>query len=386
MARQTLKSQTNCVILVVDDQEETLHSLRTLLGREGHRVLTASSGEDALEVIRNHEVHLILLDYVMPRMTGAEVVRAVRRFDQFVQIILQTGYSGDRPPRATMAELDIQGYHDKADGPERLLLWVDVGLKAYRLLRLVRERERLQSDLVANCSHEFRTPLNIIQGFASLLRDDELGPLPDFARGPVASICHAAEGLTDLVVNFLRYAKLEAGVADLNEEWIDTADIVREMQTLGTLLTEDKPVMFSIDVLRAPRRLFADGVKLRTVLRNLIGNAAKFTTEGAITLTIATESSGMRFNVRDTGPGLRAEDQETCFEPFRQVDGSSTRHHGGVGLGLALSRRFARVMGGDLVVASTPGAGSVFTLQLPPSPRQRSGEPAATGASGTYGA
>lgn len=364
MARRVNRTETHHVILVVDDQEETLVSLRRLLGREGHRVLTASSGEEALQLAKNEEIHLIIVDYVMPRMTGGELVRHIRQFDPFVQIILQTGYAGERPPRVMLAELDIQGYHDKADGPDRLLLWVDVSLKAYRLLQAVRERERLQSELVANCSHEFRTPLNIIQGYASLLVSDDLGSLPDFARGPVESIVKATAGLTDLITDFLKYAKIDAGVADVHRDTIETADLSREMQTLGSALVEERPVEFRVEV-SAPRNFTADNVKVRTVLRNLVGNAAKFTTEGSITLRIAAEPDGMTFAVSDTGPGIRTEDQEIVFEAFRQVDGSSTRQHGGVGLGLALSRRLARVMGGDLTLESTPGQGATFTLRLP---------------------
>src|SRR5437016_8525739 len=130
MARRSTRSPTGHTILAVDDQQDSLVSVRNLLEREGHRVLTAESGEQALVVLKTTEVDLMIVDYVMPRMNGAQLVRAVRSFDPFVQIILQTGYAGEEPPRVMLAELDIQGYHDKADDPERLLLWVDVALRS----------------------------------------------------------------------------------------------------------------------------------------------------------------------------------------------------------------------------------------------------------------
>src|SRR3989454_6311856 len=207
MARPTHRRSSGHTILVVDDQEETLLSLKSLLEREGHRILTAEGGEQALAILKDHDVHLILLDYVMPRMNGAALVREVRCFDPYVQIILQTGYSGEKPPQAMLAELDIQGYHDKADGPDKLLMWVTVGLKAYQLIQRLRERERLQGELVANVSHELRTPLNIIGGYASLLLDGHFGGLPPDALPPLRALGAATRNLTDLVSDFLQYAK-----------------------------------------------------------------------------------------------------------------------------------------------------------------------------------
>src|SRR5256712_878005 len=160
----------------------------------------------------------MIVDYLMPRMNGAQLVRAVRSFDPFVQIILQTGYAGEEPPRVMLAELDIQGYHDKADDPELLLLWVDVALKTHRLVKAVRERARAQAELVANCSHEFRPPLNIIAGYAELLLACDFGELPPEAVKPVRSIEEAARSLADLVSDFLRYAKIQAGVESVRQE------------------------------------------------------------------------------------------------------------------------------------------------------------------------
>ena len=143
MARKKpLQEPSGYTILVVDDQKEILISNRLLLEREGHRVLTAASGEQALTLFRSEEVHLVIVDYFMPGMNGEVVVQEVRRRDKDVQILLMTGYSGEKPPREMLRSLDIQGYHDKTDGPDRLLLWVDVALKASAQLKKVRETEQ----------------------------------------------------------------------------------------------------------------------------------------------------------------------------------------------------------------------------------------------------
>ena len=365
MTRRSAQPPSNHAILLVDDQQDTLHSVGDLLEREGHRVLTAESGPQALEIIKANDLHLVIVDYFMPRMTGADLVREIRSFDPYVQIILQTGYSGERPPRVMLAELDIQGYHDKTDDPERLLLWVDVAFKSYRMVHALRQREQLQSELVANCSHEFRTPLNIILGYAELLRSGDSGQLTAEADRQVHLIEQAAIGLSHIVADFLQYAKLDVGAGDVEKERIGVVPLVREMQRLATLLLENKPVTFVALLDPGVTEICTDGGKLRTILRNLIVNAAKFTPAGTIALRILLRGGRLRIEVKDTGPGIRAEDQLLIFEPFRQLDGSSTREHGGVGLGLALSRKLARTLGGDLQLESAPEAGATFVLVLP---------------------
>src|SRR5689334_8548247 len=111
MARLSAKPRSNHTILVVDDQQETLGSVTELLEREGHRVVAVESGAEALRVLGTEDIHVAIVDYFMPHMTGAELVHHIRAGDPFVQIILQTGYAGERPPQVMLAELDIQGYH-----------------------------------------------------------------------------------------------------------------------------------------------------------------------------------------------------------------------------------------------------------------------------------
>jgi two-component system, cell cycle response regulator len=139
MAR--LKQQTASTghkVLIVDDDLTLLQTLERLLSREGHQVLAARSGAEALSLCEIHQPHLMLLDYFMPGMTGEDVVRTVRRTNSEVQIVLQTGYASERPARTMLRELEIQGYHDKSEGPEKLLVWVDVALKTFRHARALK--------------------------------------------------------------------------------------------------------------------------------------------------------------------------------------------------------------------------------------------------------
>jgi two-component system cell cycle response regulator len=152
-------------VLVIDDSAEILESSRRLLEAEGHKVLTAVDGNAGLEALEQERVHLILCDYFMPEMTGEEVVRRVREKNRLVQIILVTGYSGEKPARVMMRELDIQGYHDKGEGADRLLLWVDAALKSYKHV-LAMEKHRTGLRFILDITPE----LHRVQPMDELLR------------------------------------------------------------------------------------------------------------------------------------------------------------------------------------------------------------------------
>ncbi len=137
-------------ILLVDDQDEYLEANRLLLENEGHSVIVAHNGDEALAVLRKTPVDLVLLDFFMPGMTGEQVVENLRTFNLTVQVILQTGYASEKPARELLRRLDIQGFHDKSDGPEKFLMWTDVGLKAAKQLSsIAKSRQGMQRILQA---------------------------------------------------------------------------------------------------------------------------------------------------------------------------------------------------------------------------------------------
>ena len=159
-------SPTGHTILVVDDSPDILASCRSLLEAEGHRVVTAPDGPSGIAAAEREHPHLILVDYFMPGMTGEEVVRAIRTRDRLAQIILQTGYSGEKPARVMLRELEIQGYHDKGAGAEQLLLWVDAALKSYRGA-LAREKHRLGLQYILDITadlHRLQPVDELLQG------------------------------------------------------------------------------------------------------------------------------------------------------------------------------------------------------------------------------
>lgn len=164
--RKTISESSGYVVLLVDDSADYREATCSLLEHEGHAVLTAENGADALSILKGQKVDLLLLDYYMPGMTGEEVVFALRQFNTIVQIILQTGYSSEQPARELMKRLDIQGYYDKSEGPQKLLLWTDVGLKAaYSLQLLMKSRQGLKYILeVTPEMHKIQSLTELLQG------------------------------------------------------------------------------------------------------------------------------------------------------------------------------------------------------------------------------
>ncbi len=178
-------------ILLVDDNPEYLEATRLLLEHEGHSVLAASNGPDALAILQKEPVDLLLLDYYMPGMTGEEVVTQLRQFNPYIQIILQTGYASEQPPRDLLRRLDIQGYYDKTEGPDRLLMWTDAGLKsAYTIQMLYKSRQGLRyildttpdlhkiqplEDLLQGILYQVAGLLGAVNSFLAVLPDGALG-------------------------------------------------------------------------------------------------------------------------------------------------------------------------------------------------------------------
>ncbi|HMA34235.1 MAG TPA: ATP-binding protein [Chloroflexia bacterium] len=235
---------------------------------------------------------------------------------------------------------------------------------------------RAKSIFLANMSHELRTPLNAVIGYSDILlfdaRSQRNGPLVT----DLEKIRGAGTHLLDLINDILDLSKIEAGKMPLYLETFPVAEFVEQVvATLGPLVAQNDNTLV-VDVAAAAGAMCADLTKVRQVLLNLVSNAAKFTRQGTITLQVtrapgADGEDWLAFQVADTGIGISPEQQAHLFEDFTQADASTSRQYGGTGLGLALSRRLSRLMGGDITVTSALGAGSTFTIRLPvgaPSP------------------
>ena len=232
---------------------------------------------------------------------------------------------------------------------------------------------RAKSEFLAMMSHELRTPLNALAGYSSLLEEGIYGPLNPAQQGALVRMRTAREHLMELIEQVLDVARVEAGRKEVNADAVPVGALVAEVAEALRGAAETKGLALEVDAGRTGT-LRTDARMVRQIVTNLVGNAIKFTDRGGVTVrTRAEDGGGALVEVGDTGPGIDPAHHERIFEPFFQVDTSTTRREGGSGLGLALSREFARLLGGDLFVRSEPGQGSVFVLQLPPEVPRRDG-------------
>ena len=240
-------------------------------------------------------------------------------------------------------------------------------LEAERAARAEAEAaNRAKTDFLGVMSHELRTPLNAIAGYVDLLEMGVHGPVPDAQKEPLERIRRSQHHLLGLIDQVLTLGGPEGGGLPLAGEDVPMDALLRTADSCALPQMGEKGISYTYAGCDPALAARGDGEKVRRIVLNLLDNATRFTQPGG-RIQVACEAAGdeVRVRVRDSGIGIAADKLESVFEPFVQADARLTRVHGGLGLGLAISRTLAVAMGGRLTVASEPGAGSTFTLTLP---------------------
>jgi len=234
--------------------------------------------------------------------------------------------------------------------------------------RQLAEASQNKSQFLSSMSHELRTPLNAIIGLTEMMVTNAARFGTEKALEPLRRVNAAGTHLLSLINEILDLSKIEAGKLELNPEPINLTRLIDEVIGTAGQLAEKNQNRLIVEAQENVAALKADPMRLKQILLNLLSNACKFTKEGEVALRVRKVADGrdwVELAVADTGIGLTAEQQAKLFQDFTQADSLTARRYGGTGLGLALSRRLARMMGGDVTVTSEPGKGSVFTVRLP---------------------
>ena len=234
--------------------------------------------------------------------------------------------------------------------------------------RQLAEASQNKSQFLSSMSHELRTPLNAIIGLTEMMVTNAARFGTEKALESLRRVNAAGTHLLSLINEVLDLSKIEAGKLDLNPETIDLAGLIDEVIGTAGQLAEKNKNRLIVEAQQNVGGLKADPMRLKQILLNLLSNACKFTKEGEVALLVRKVADGrdwVELAVADTGIGLTGEQQAKLFQDFTQADSLTARRYGGTGLGLALSRKLARMMGGDVTVTSEPGKGSVFTVRVP---------------------
>ena len=240
-------------------------------------------------------------------------------------------------------------------------------MKSSRLPREAEEATAMKSMFLANMSHEIRTPMNAVIGMAYLALKT---PLSEKQRDYVNKIHNAGTSLLGVINDILDFSKIEAGKLDIETVDFRLDDVIASVTSITAQKAQDKGLEFLAEVASSvPQNLMGDPLRLGQVIANLINNAIKFTEHGEVYLKVELqeqvgERARLRFSVKDTGIGMTPEQAARLFQPFSQADTSTTRKHGGTGLGLTICRRLVELMGGEIWLESEPGVGSTFLFTV----------------------
>jgi signal transduction histidine kinase/CheY-like chemotaxis protein len=252
-------------------------------------------------------------------------------------------------------------------------LWNSTRRELADAQRSVKRAERAKSEFLINISHELRTPMTAILGFADLLLEDgNLALAPDSRLEHLHTLKRNAKSLMETLSDLFDLSQLEAGEVNVCCEIVSLRDLIEGISSEMLDVAASSGIGLDLAYLgKLPAQIQTDPRRLRQILVNLIGNAIKFTDEGGVRVSIqlvtdALDRPKLRIEVADTGQGMSPEALERIFDPFAQADGSLTRHFGGAGVGLALARGLAELMGGELEAESIEGRGSVFRLTVDP--------------------
>lgn len=313
--------------------------------------------EDRFEAIAQSADHLKLIRALQPR--SGMIVPLITRDRTLGAITFAMSESGRRYTRDDLALAeDLAG---------RAALAMDNA----RLYGEAAKANRAKSDFLAVMSHELRTPLNAILGYTDLLAAEMMGPLTDEQQAKLERLKANAQHLLELIEEILGFAGVQAGSGGITIERLDLRDLVRPALPTIEPMARDKKLRFMADLPDSPTPVETDPDKVRQILVHLLSNAVKFTEHGEVRLAAWVEDDRIILRVRDTGVGIAPAALDRIFDSFWQVERVATRSAGGTGLGLSVARQLARLLGGDITVASTVGGGSTFTVDLPARRRGR---------------
>lgn len=386
-----MNQQPKFNILIVDDRPENLLTLEGILENDELNILKANSGNEALSVMLDHNIALVLMDVQMPGMDGFEVAEIMRSSERtkYIPIIFVTAISKQRqhifkgyesgavdylykPLDLEILQSKIKAFIDffqRKNKLEETTRTLEKTVNELNKAKIIAEEATLaKSAFLATMSHEIRTPLNGIIGLADLgLMDESTQPKQ---RERLLDIKTSGESLLQIINEILDISKIEADKLELEEIEFSIREVIEKVVNLLSVKVFQEKLEFICEISPdMPDILIGDPLRIRQILINLLSNAIKFTDEGTVGIHVKMldhieEQVSIEFSIEDTGIGIPREKINRLFHSYQQVDTSTTRTHGGTGLGLTISQKLVNLMGGVIKVESNLGQGSKFYFRL----------------------
>ena len=359
-------------ILVVDDELGMRDLLKLILEMEGYQVVTAVDGQEAFEWVEKEKFQLVITDMMMPRMDGLTLLEAIKKRDLYLEVIVTTGF-GQVDNAVNAMKKGAYDFIQKPYSTDQIVAVIEKALEKGHLRRsrdAALEASRAKSEFLATMSHEIRTPLNAIVGMAELLSESSLSKEQ---QEYVQILRRGGDTLLSLINDILDLSKVESGCLELEEVYFDLREFLERTIEFMAMRAHQKGLELICHMApNIPTSFVGDSNRLRQVIINLLGNSIKFTASGEIVLSVeAAEPSekgagymALRFSVKDTGIGIPADKVESVFDPFTQVDSSTTRKYGGTGLGLSISKKLVELMKGKIWLTSELGKGTNFIFEI----------------------
>ena len=368
---ESLETNKNINVLVIDDSSFMRKKMKNILFPRKYNLFLAESAEKGLELLKDTNIHLILLDIELNGMSGTEFLEIIKK-DNLLTHIPIIAVSGNDSPHI-VARVLKHGASDFIKKPfiaEQLLLKCDLHIKNYKNLKLLEEKtdelkkaEEAKSRFLANMSHEIRTPLNAILGFVKLLKekinDNESQHYLDI-------IDNSSQTLLAVLNDILDFSKIEAGKLSIEKTEFNPTKEFESVIELLNIKAIEKNITIHKNFKNLPEFIKSDSIRLKQVLLNLLGNSLKFTPKNKhIYINIEYKENRLFVSIKDEGIGMTKEQIDKIFHPFTQADDSTTRKFGGTGLGLSISKEIVKLLGGELQVKSELNKFSEFFFDIP---------------------
>jgi len=387
-------------VLIIDDETANIIALTNILSQD-YDILASKNGRDAITLAEEHMPEVVLLDVLMPDMDGYEVINELKSSEktQHIPVIFITGLDNIEAEKKGLA-LGAADYIPKPFHSDIVKLRVQIQIKLVNHIRALEERDemerqlnlikeleagliaakedaesqreiaehssRAKSEFLSRMSHEMLTPMNAVMGMLQVIK---IRGVPENIKGSINEINSASSHLLEMITDVLDITGMEYGVFKLNEATFDIKSTIRGiLENVEYNASQKKQILSTKIDPTIPSYLLGDENRLKQVISNLLANAVKFTPDsGEIHFSAKkdeekNDSVTLKFEVVDSGIGISEDQQKALFTIFEQADGSNTRKHGGIGIGLALSKRIIEMMGGEIWIESELNKGAKFSF------------------------